>query len=173
MWQSVLTAWAPPENVTLLCPVLAGDTPATGFFDPASLAAAYRASALAWAAVLLALVLACYLTAPASLDRGFVVKWWMYWAAAVALGALVPLVVLSQAPLHALAGSCFTNPLPFEAHLTFAQILPAMVVWALWALAAFPLVSWLLTRAAGWHPASRGFFHYRGCPWPRWNPFAS
>jgi hypothetical protein len=175
MLQSVVYAWKVTRTVTITCPAgLPGSPPAgTGFIDPASLAAAYRENAFAWTAMLLVLVLACYLTAPASLNRGFVLKWWLYWGAAMLLGALIPLVVLSLAPLHALAGSCSTNPLPFAAHLSFGQILPSMEAWALWSLAAFPLLSWLLTRLAGWHPAAGGFFHYRGCPWPRWNPFAS
>jgi hypothetical protein len=173
--QSIVYVWKVTHNVTIVCPagVPGTSSAANGFIDASSLAAAYRANAAVWAAVLLALVLACYLTAPASLNRGFVAKWWMYWAGAVLLGALVPLGVLSLAPLHALRGSCATRPGAFPVQLTFGQILPSMEAWAFWAFWAFPLVSLLLTRLAGWHPASGGFFHYRGCPWPRWNPFAA
>jgi hypothetical protein len=42
-----------------------------------------------------------------------------------------------------------------------------------WSAMAFALSSFLLTRAAGWHPAAGGFFHNRGCPWPRINPFGA
>jgi len=171
--QSIIYAWKVTGTISTTCPALPGKTGVIGYIATESVEAAYRLNALAWAAAVLALVLACYLTATASLDRGFVVKWWMYWGAAIVLGFLIPLVVLSFAPLKLLSGSCGGLKGSFPVHMSFTQIFPSMVAWALWALAAFPLLSWLFTRLAGWHPASRGFFHYRGCPWPRWNPFAS
>lgn len=175
MLQSLLHPWTPPLSVPLTCPAPAPGEPIdpTGFFDPDSLVGPFHLAGIVWLVTVLALVLACYLTATASLNRGFVMKWYVYWGVAIVLGTLIPLVVLSLAPLHAAAETCATNSLPFAASLAFNQILPVMEGSALWALVAFPLVSWALTRAAGWHPASGGFFHYRGCPWPRWNPFAS
>lgn len=173
--QTLVHVWRVTKSVTITCPpgLPGAGPPGSGFIDPHALTAAYRESGIAWGATILALVLACYLTGSASLNRGFVVKWWLYWLAAVVLGALVPLAVLSTAPLHALAGSCATLPTAFAVRLAFGQILPTMELAALWSLVAFPILSLLLTVLAGWHPASRGFFHYRGCPWPRWNPFAS
>ncbi len=172
MLQSVIYAWKVTGSIGVNCPGgYAGKS--KGFILRESVEAAYHLNAFAWAAAIVVLVLACYLTASASLDRGFVVKWWMYWAAAVLVGFLLPLAVLSLVPLKLAAGSCGALRAGMPVHMSLIQILPSMVAWAIWAFAAFPLLSWLFTRLAGWHPASRGFFHYRGCPWPRWNPFAS
>jgi len=171
MLQSVIYAWKVTGSISVNCP--GGFSGKSGYVLRKSVEAAYHLNALAWVVAIVLLVLACYLTAQASLDRGFVVKWWMYWAAAVLVGFLLPLAVLSLAPLKLAAGSCGAARAGMPVHMSFTQIFPSMVAWAIWALAAFPLLSWLFTRLAGWHPASRGFFHYRGCPWPRWNPFAS
>lgn len=172
MLQTLTHAWKVTGTISVRCPRgLPGKE--IGYIATESVEAAYRLNALIWAAVIVAVVLACYLTASASLNRSFVVKWWMYWAAAVFLGLLVPLVVLSVAPLKLVSGSCGAYRAGMPVHMSFTQIFPSMEIWAIWALAAFPLLSLLFTRIAGWHPASRGFFHYRGCPWPRWNPFAS
>lgn len=171
MLQSVIHAWKVTGSISVNCP---GGLPgkSVGYIAKASVEAAYRLNALVWAVVIVALVLACYLTASASLNRGFVVKWWVYWAGAVFLGLVIPLVVLSLAPLKLASGSCGALRAGMPVHMSLTQIFPSMLIWAIWALAAFPILSLLLTRLAGWHPASRGFFHYRGCPWPRWNPFA-
>jgi hypothetical protein len=166
--------WKPPPGLIALCPVTSPGAPAgTGFIDPVSLSGPYRLTGLLWSAAVLLLVLVCYLTARASLNRGFVVKWYLYWLATIVLAALIPLAVLSLAHPMALAGSCEGIDAPFATKLLFDQILPTMVSAAGWAAVAFPLLSLAGTQLAGRHPASRGFFHYQGCPWPRWNPFAS
>ena len=166
--------WKPPPGLVAACPAASPGTPAgTGFIDPASLAGPYRLAGALWFAAVLLLVLTCYLTARASLNRGFVMKWYLHWTASIVLGALIPLAVLGLAHPTVLAGSCEGIDVAIATRLHFGQILPTMLAAAGWALAAFPLLSVILTRLAGWHPASGGFFHYRGCPWPRWNPFAS
>lgn len=177
MWQSVLHLWAsPPANLPLACPPPApGDPPAaSGFFDPGPVAAAYQWTAAATALLVLLAVLACYLLDRRSLSRGFVRRWWLVLAAASVAGAVVPLVMLyAVVPLHALAGTCETNPLPFAAAYPGDLALSRALAGFVWSALAFGVFSFLLTRAAGWHPASGGFFHNRGCPWPRINPFGA
>jgi hypothetical protein len=129
---------------------------------------------VATALLVMAAVLACYLTDRRSLSRAFVRRWWVALAVASIIGALVPLAVLYFAvPQHALAGTCDTNPLPFAAPFPLDVALGRALAGFAWSALAFALLSFLLTRAAGWHPASGGFFHNRGCPWPRVNPFGA
>jgi uncharacterized BrkB/YihY/UPF0761 family membrane protein len=177
MWQSVLHLWAPPPaNVPLICPPPApGDPPSlNGFFDPAPIEAAYQWAALATGVLVLLAVLACYLMDRRSLSRAFVRRWWVVMAATAGIGALVPLAMLYLVvPQHALAGSCETNPLPFAETFPLGLALTRALVGFVWSGLAFGIFSFLLTRTAGWHPASGGFFHNRGCPWPRVNPFGA
>lgn len=177
MWQYLLHLWAsPPTNVALACPPPApGDAPdLNGFFDPVPVATAYQWTALVTGLLVLLAVLACYLLDRRSLSRAFVRRWWLVLAAASVIGALVPLAMLYLVvPQHALAGSCETNPLPFAAAYPLGLALNRALAGFLWSAAAFGVFSFLLTRAAGWHPASGGFFHNRGCPWPRMNPFGA
>jgi hypothetical protein len=174
MLQSVLHPWTPP-TLTLACPPPAPGNPASGpgFFDPRSLEGPFHTAWFAWIALVLAMVAACYLTSNASLNRGFVMKWHLFWLLSIFLGSVVPLVVLALSHPTALAGSCSTDPDAFAAALELGQIVPVMEIAALWSFVAFPLLSVIATTLAGRHPAAGGFFHYRGCPWPRWNPFAS
>jgi hypothetical protein len=177
MWQFLLHLWSPPPaNVYLECPPPApGEAfdPA-GFFDPASVAAAYQWTALATALLVVLAVLACYLLDQRSLSRAFVRRWWIVLATASVIGALVPLAMLYfVVPQHALQGTCETNPLPFAAVFPLGLALNRALAGFAWSALAFGVVSFLLTRAAGWHPASGGFFHNRGCPWPRFNPFGA
>lgn len=173
----MLHLWAPPPaNVSLTCPPPApGDPPAlNGFFDPVPIEAAYQWTAVATAVLVLLAVLACYLLDRRSLSRAFVRRWWLVLAAASLVGALVPLMMLyAVVPQHALADSCETNPLPFAAAYPLGLALSRALAGLVWSALAFGVFSFLLTRAAGWHPASGGFFHNRGCPWPRINPFGA
>jgi hypothetical protein len=177
MWQYLLHLWAPPHaNIPLTCPPPApGESPdLNGFFDPGPVAAAYQSTALATALLVLLAVLACYLLDRHSLSRAFVRRWWMVMAGTVFVGALVPLAMLYfVVPQHALAGSCETNPLPFAATYPLGLALSRALAGFFWSALAFGVFSILLTRVAGWHPASGGFFHNRGCPWPRINPFGA
>ena len=176
MWQSLLHLWSPPPtNVRLPCPPPApGDPPPVdGFLDPVPVAAAYGWTASASLVAVLLAVLLCYLAYADSLNTGFVRRWYGFLASAMAAGALIPVLVLSLAPQQAMAGSCETNPLAFAASFPDALIVDRAMAGLVWAGVAFCLASLLLTRVAGWHPASRGLFHNRGCPWPRWNPFGA
>lgn len=177
MWEYLLHLWAaPPADVELTCPPPApGDPPdLNGFFDPVPVATAYQWAAAATGLLVLAAVLACYLTDRRSLSRAFVRRWWVSLAIASVIGALVPLLMLYFAvPQHALAGTCDTNPLPFAATYPLGLALGRSLAGLVWGALAFAVFSFLLTRAAGWHPAAGGFFHNRGCPWPRINPFGA
>lgn len=177
MWQSVLHLWAsPPNDVRLDCPPpVPGDSPdLIGFFDPAPVAAAYQWTALATGLLVLAAVLACYLLDQRSLSRRFVWRWWAVLGAASAVGALVPLVMLYLVvPQHASLGTCTTYPLPFVGTYPLGLALNRALAGFVWSALAFVLLSLLLTRAAGWHPAAGGLFHNRGCPFPRINPFGA
>lgn len=176
MWQYLQHLWSPPPaNVQLACPPPApGEAPdLNGFFDPGPVAAAY--SWIFWAslgAVLLSILL-CYLVYSSSLSRGFVRRWYWFLIGTMVAGALIPVLVMYLTPQHALAGSCETNPLPFAAELPGVLMVARAGAGLVWAGLAFALGSLLFTRIAGRHPASRGFYHNRGCPWPRWNPFGA
>jgi hypothetical protein len=177
MWQFLLHLWATtPTDVALVCPPPApGEDPdLNGFFDSAPIATAWQWTAATTALLVLVAVLACYLLDRRSLSRGFVRRWWMVLAAASLAGALVPFAMLYLAvPQHALVGTCETNPLPFAATFPLGLALNRALAGFFWSALAFGALSFLLTRAAGWHPASGGFFHNRGCPWPRINPFGA
>lgn len=176
MWQSLLHLWAPvPVNVLLTCPPAPPGAPAVGpgFLDPAPIATAYQWTAIVSGVAVLAAVLLCYLLARSSLNRGFVTRWYGFMGASMVAGAVIPVAVLLLMPQHALAGTCETNPLEFAAHLPAAVILARAAAGFAWGGLVFVLTSLVFTFAAGRHPASRGFFHHRGCPWPRWNPFGA
>jgi hypothetical protein len=83
---------------------------------------------------------------------------------------LVPLAVALLTDVHARAGSCSTRPAAFLVELPFALVLPRMVAGLVWGLLAFAIASVGATKLLGMWSGSGGFFHYRGCPLPRWNP---
>jgi hypothetical protein len=176
MWQYLQHLWSPPPaNVPLACPPPApGEAPdLNGFFDPGPVAAAY--SWIFWAslaAVLLSILL-CYLAYSSSLSRGFVRRWYGFLIGTMLACALIPVLVMYLTPQYALAGSCETNPLPFAADLPGSLMFMRATAGFVWALFAFVLFSWIFTFVAGRHPASGGFFHNRGCPWPRRNPIGA
>ncbi len=176
MWQYLLHLWSPPPaNVPLTCPAPAPGEPPdlNGFFDPAPVAAAYQWIVYASVAAVLLGVLLCYLLSRSSLNQGFVRRWYAFLVGTMVAGALIPVLMLALTPQHALAGTCETNPLPFDASLPGALMLSRASAGLVWCGLAFVLVSLVFTFAAGRHPASGGFFHNRGCPWPRWNPFGA
>ncbi|HEX8271790.1 MAG TPA: hypothetical protein VF615_03995 [Longimicrobiaceae bacterium] len=169
----LLHLWAqPPVGVRLPCPLpRAGeDYDPGGLYDAAEIAARWQAMAGVSAALVVALLLGCYLLPRASLNRGFVVRWWAALAVSGGLCLLVPLVVGLYAPVHARPGSCSTRPAAFPVDLPLELLLPRMLAGLVWGLLAFALVSLLATRLLGRWSGAGGFFHYRGCPWPRWNP---
>lgn len=169
----LLHLWAqPPVAAHLECPPpRAGDPPDPGgLYNAAEIAARWQMMAGVSIAVVVALLLGCYLIPRASLNRGFVVRWWVTLAVSGVLCLLVPLAVGMHSPVHARAGSCSTRPAAFPVDLPFDLLLPRMLAGLVWGLLAFAAASLLATWLLGRWSGAGGFFHYRGCPWPRWNP---
>ena len=165
--------WAqPPVGARLACPAPPAGDPHDpgGLFNAAEIAARWQVMAGVSMALVGALLLGCYLLPRASLNRAFVVRWWATVVLSGVLCLIVPLAVGRYAPVHARAGSCSTRPAAFAAELPFDLLLPRMAVGFLWGVLAFALASLLATWLVGRWPGAGGFFHYRGCPWPRWNP---
>jgi hypothetical protein len=169
----LLHLWAqPPVGARLECPPpRVGDSyDPGGLYNAAEIAARWQVMAFASIALVVALLLGCYLLPRASLNRGFVVRWWATAGLSGVLCLLVPLAVGMYSPVHARAGSCSTRPAAFEAPIPFDLLLPRMLAGSMWGLLAFAAASLLATWALGRWSGAGGFFHYRGCPWPRWNP---
>jgi hypothetical protein len=165
-----LWAW-PPSTLTLVCPVgptgVAASAP--GFYDPVSVAAAYRLTAFASLAVVVLGVLGCYtLLNGNSLGSRFVKRYWMWWFGVGFACAGVVWGVLGTAETVAMANSCETNPGPFPVALPALTIANRAAAGFIWGMLSFYLLSFLSTRSLGTiaHPAN-GFFHNRGCPVPR------
>jgi hypothetical protein len=116
------------------------------------------------------LVLACYQIPRKSLSDGFVRLWYMGLVGASLFSAAVPPVVAFLMPARAVAGSCQTRPGSFSVQLPLELVLPRAGAGALWGALAFVALSLLATRLGSLGPRAGGFFHYRGCPWPRWSP---
>jgi hypothetical protein len=160
-----------PGNVSLACPPPApGDTPdPTGFYDPASVATAYHAAGWATFGLVVLLVVLCYVWNSTSLGSPFVRRWWTFGVLSVVVSAVVGALVVALWPTRALAGSCETLPTAFLKHLPLGLVLSRGVAGLLWGLVLFPVVSLVLARTVGYLPAAgNGFFHNRGCPYPRW-----
>lgn len=167
----LLHLWAgPPEDLTIVCPAPPpGDpTPPPGYLDPATVSAAYGATGWATVLIVVSLVLVCYLLSRTSLGPGFVKRWWVFLLLSAVGGFLAAISILSSWPTRALPGSCVTDPNPFTVGLPWSEIITRGVAGSAWAVLVFILLSLLLTRTLGWLPQSGGFFHNRGCPWPRW-----
>jgi hypothetical protein len=168
-----LHLWAtPPENLRLDCPDPPPGVPPdpVGFFAPDSLQAAFSwAGYLSLGAVVL-LVLFTYLATSGSLSPRFVRRWWIFLGIAALVCFAVAAIALRAYPTHAMLGSCETNP------TAFLEPLPWGVVWnrafagLVWGALTFGLLSLVLTRTAGRWPWSKGLFHFRGCPVPRYRP---
>lgn len=165
-----LHLWAtPPASLVLDCPPAppgATNDP-TGFFDPGTVDAAYSAAGWGSLVVVLLLVLLCYLLTEMSTGPRFTRRWLLFLVVAAVVCFAVPLGVLRAWPTHSLAGSCELFPDPFPAKLPWNEIVNRALAGLVWGLLAFVIVSVLATRIAGRFPWSGGFFHCRGCPWPR------
>jgi hypothetical protein len=163
--------WSPPTNLTLRCPDpppgVEGTNP-IGYYDPVTISSAYAVAATTTVIAAFAVVLICYLGTRTSLGPRFLTRWRLSLVGAGMLGLLAPMLVLTLWPTRALAGTCETNPSPFAAPLPWSEVMAASASGALWALIAFVVLSLLLTQTIGWAPWAGGFFHNRGCPWPRY-----
>ncbi|HEY0152210.1 MAG TPA: hypothetical protein VGB92_09445 [Longimicrobium sp.] len=169
----LLHLWAlPPVGARLDCPPPRAGDPADpgGLYNAAEIAARWQLMAAVSIALVMALLLGCYLLPRASLNRGFVLRWWGALGLAGVLCLFVPLAVGQFSPVHARAGSCSTRPAAFPVEIPLDLLLPRMVAGLFWGALAFAAVSLLATRLLGRWPGTGGFFHYRGCPWPRWIP---
>ncbi|HEX8361781.1 MAG TPA: hypothetical protein VF613_16810 [Longimicrobium sp.] len=169
----LLHLWAqPPVGARLECPPPLADDPPDpgGLYNAAEIAARWQMMALVSIALVVLLLLGCYLLPRASLNRGFVVRWWGTLGLAGVLCLFVPLAVGGYAPVHARPGSCSTRPAAFPVEIPVDLLFPRMIAGFMWGLLAFAIVSLLATRLLGRWSGAGGFFHYRGCPWPRWNP---
>lgn len=173
MWRYLLHLWAlPPLSARLECPAPRAGEAADpgGLYNAVQVMGVWRTIAISSIAVTLVIVLLCYLMPRASLSARFVKGWYACLAATAAFCFLVPYVVNALTPVTARSGSCTTRPAAFLVHLPFDLVFPRMLAGVVWGVLAFTLLSLLFTRVLARWPAAGGFFHYRGCPWPRWNP---
>jgi hypothetical protein len=169
----LLHLWAqPPAGAHLECPPPRVDEPYDpgGLYNAAEIAARWQMMAIASVVLVVLLLAGCYLLPRASLNRAFVLRWWGTAALSGLLCLFVPLAVGLYAPVHARAGSCSTRPAAFAVELPLDLLLPRMLAGMVWGALAFAALSLLATRLLGRWSGSGGFFHYRGCPWPRWIP---
>lgn len=169
----LLHLWAlPPVGARLVCPPPRAGDPADpgGLYNAAEIAARWHLMAAVSIAVVVALLLGCYLLPRASLNPGFVRRWWGTFGLCGVLCLSAPWAVGRYAPVHARAGSCSTRPAAFPVDIPFELLFPRMVAGLFWGLLAFTVLSLIATRLMGRWPGTGGFFHYRGCPWPRYNP---
>jgi len=174
MQNYLLHLWAPPPvNLRLeACPAPppGEPVPPPGLYAADSVAAAFSLTGWISVVTIVLLVLLTYLLQSGSLSERFVKKWWGMLAIAVLLCAVIALVVLRVFPTHAMAGTCPTNPTAFAAPLPWNVIVDRAIAGAAWGSGAFTLLSIVLTRTLGYWPGAKGFFHFRGCPWPRFKP---
>lgn len=161
------------NSISFTCPPSGsgGAGPTLGFYDGASVASAYDVLALASVIAVLVIVLVTYLGTSKTLGPRFVFRW--YWGGAVAaIGcAVLAYTLLSIMPTHAAAGTCPSNLNPFLLRLPASLIMTRAVAGFVWGLLAYVLFSVILTATIGRFAAVRnGFFHNRGCPFPRFVP---
>jgi hypothetical protein len=169
----LLHFWAqPPTGAVVPCPPpREGEPPDPGgLYDPSQLVALWDVIAIVSFVTVVVLVFACYLLPRTSLGPRFVRLWWFALVAAGAAGALVPLVLGLTTQINVRAGSCSTRPAAFPVDLPVGLLMDRMIAGTLWGVIAFVFVSLFATKVLGLSRFAGGFFHHRGCPWPRWNP---
>jgi hypothetical protein len=168
-----LHLWAPPpESLQLTCPApppgVAEDP--VGFFAPESVDAAFSLAGYGSAGLVVVMVLLTYLATSGSLSPRFVKRWWIFLAITAAACFAIAVGVLRLYPTHAMIESCTTNPTAFLRELPWDLVWLRALAGLVWGALAFGLLSILLTRLVGWWPGSKGLFHFRGCPVPRFLP---
>lgn len=166
---------APPVRLQLSCPAAAEGTTgnAYGSYDDASVRAAYQLVSIESIASVIIAVFLCYMIGRMSTGARFSLRWWIVLAITMLWTGGITWWQLSHAATTALAGSCESNPTAFPVALPFANIVQRSIVGLVWALLAFPIVSFVLTRVLGYFPTMwNGFFHFRGTPWPRFSPWS-
>src|SRR3712207_5324700 len=92
MWDFLLHLWAkPPANLPLTCPPPADGQIANpvGYYDDVSVRAAYNMASLETAALVLVLILICYLWTRQAGGPRFKTRWWIFFViSVVGAGAL-------------------------------------------------------------------------------------
>ena len=159
-----LHLWAaPPVDATAPC------RRGAMFYEPDLVHAWNLMGALSAAGTVLA-VLACYALPRASLGPRFVHRWYASLAIVMALCFLAPTAVAALVRVGASCGEVGGSFYFTSERIPYALVLPRMVAGLVWGLGAFTLASLLATRVVARGPFAGGFYHYRGCPWPRWRP---
>jgi hypothetical protein len=169
----LLHLWAQaPLGIRVKCPAPLPGEPADpgGTYDPLQLGALWNSIAITSLIVVLALVLGCYLLPRASLGPRFVRAWWLGLAGSAAACFLIPLAVGLTTEIRMYAGSCTTRPAAYPVELSASLLTDRMFAGLLWGMLAFAVLSLAGTQLLGRSRLAGGFFHNRGCPWPRWNP---
>ena len=171
MLQYLLHLWAaPPVDMELSCPLpAAGQLPdMQGFYDILTVNGAFARVAMVQVLLVLLLVVLCYTTSGFTTGGAFIKRWWLFMGSSALLTSLATWVSLRAYETRAMAESCATNPTNFLIELPAGVIEQRTLAGAVWAICAFFLLSLLLTQVLGRIPAKgNGFFHNRGCPFPR------
>ena len=169
----LIDLWAVPHDIPLACPPPPAGQPSdpSGFYDLTTVSSAFSAAGLASFVSVLIMLIVIYQFTRVSLGPRFVWRWWIGLIVTALLCGVVTALILQAAPTTALAGSCETSPDAFLIRLPTDVILDRSLAGAVWGLVAFTLFSLVATATLGRVPATRnGFFHNRGCPWPRFVP---
>ncbi|HEX2206061.1 MAG TPA: hypothetical protein VHG93_00145 [Longimicrobium sp.] len=169
----LLHLWAhAPLGATVPCPApREGEPPDPGgLYDAVQLASLWNRIAIISAIAVLVLVVVCYLLPRASLSPRFVRNWWLTLAGSMVACFLIPLALGLTADLNARAGSCSTRPAAFPVDVPVGLMMDRMFAGLVWGALAFIVLSLIGTQLLGRSRLAGGFFHYRGCPVPRWNP---
>ena len=163
--------WGAPREVPLTCPVIPG-TPVdpTGFFDNATVDSALDWTGWVSLASVIVLVVLCYNATRYTTGPWFERRWAKTVVVSAIVAFLIPLIVLLLSKTRAAPGTFETDPSPFQAVLPLDFILLRASAGLLWGPIAFVIVSLILTQTMGRFDWGGGFFHNRGCPWPRLFP---
>lgn len=171
----LLHLWSPPPtSLNFACPPAPAGIEganARGFFDPATIDPGYSAIGYLSVALVIALVLLCYLWTATSTGPRFTRRWGLF-LLLTGIVCFAATFLLRLWPTMTLADTCLAGQAPFRLPLPWSVILDRALAGFVWGLLVFVLLSLVLTRSLGRLPWSKGFFHNRGCPWPRLNPLA-
>jgi hypothetical protein len=169
----LLHLWAhAPLGAVVPCPAPREGEPADpgGLYDALQLSALWNRIALVSLLAVLLLVLGCYLLPRASLSPRFVRTWWLGLSGAALAGFLIPLALGLTTQVNVRAGSCSTRPAAYPVDVPLNLVTDRMFAGLVWGVLAFVVLSLVGTQLLGRSRLAGGFFHYRGCPVPRWNP---
>ena len=163
--------WAgPPTDLLLSCPAPTDGQPPDlqGFYDILTVNGAFTRVVLVQSLLVCVLVTVCYSMSRYSTGSAFIKRWWTFLGVNVVLTAIATWVSLRAYQTRALAGSCETNPDAFRIGLPTEMIEQRTIAGAVWSIGAFVILSLILTQVLGRVPTKgNGFFHNRGCPYPR------